>query len=199
MTVTDAPVNPAATEPEAESRRDMLVGRLFEASVGALDLLSIHLGLRLGLYAVLADGTARTSGELAAAAGIGERYAREWLEQQAVTGLLDVVDDHDVAAARRRFTLPAEHAEVLLDPESASLLGPMAHLVAGAAARLPDLLAAYRSGGGVPWSAYGEDVLGAQEALNRPVFSHALAERCRLRVAGCVRNGCVIEVESLDA
>ena len=64
-----------------------LAGRLFEALLGTADLLNVYLGDRLGLYAALAQGGPATSAELAARAGIAERYAREWLEQQAVGGI----------------------------------------------------------------------------------------------------------------
>jgi len=74
----------------AEERRDALVGRLFEATLGAFDLMGVYLGDRLGLYRTLSDHGPCTSSELAEAAGIHERYAREWLEQQAVAGVLDV-------------------------------------------------------------------------------------------------------------
>src|SRR5919204_277561 len=64
----------------ATERRDALVERLFLNAVGAFDLFSVYLGERLGLYRALADRGALTSAELAEAAGIQERYAREWLE-----------------------------------------------------------------------------------------------------------------------
>ena len=50
------------------------------------------MGDRLGLYEALRDGSAVTSSELAATTGIAERYAREWLEQQAAIGYLTVDD-----------------------------------------------------------------------------------------------------------
>ena len=97
-------------------RRDALVERLFESTLGTLELFSVHLGWRLGLYRALRDADSLTPPELAAAAGIDERYAREWLEQQAVAGFLEV-DDADAPADARRFRLPAEHADVLTDPD----------------------------------------------------------------------------------
>jgi hypothetical protein len=65
---------------EATEKRDAFVGRLFEATLGAFDVLAVYLGDRLGLYRALAErGGPLTSGELADGAGIHERYAREWL------------------------------------------------------------------------------------------------------------------------
>src|SRR5262245_63272176 len=100
----------------AEERRDALVGKLFAGTIEALDLLGVYIGDRLGLYRALADGGPLTSPELAQAAGIHERYAREWLEQQAASGILDLESDAD-AADKRRFSLPAGHDEALLDAD----------------------------------------------------------------------------------
>jgi hypothetical protein len=78
----------------AEQRRDALTERIFNSSIGMLEILSIYIGDRLGLYRALADGREVTVSELAAVTGTHERYAREWLEQQAVSGILEVQDGH---------------------------------------------------------------------------------------------------------
>src|SRR5580765_8238280 len=103
---------------EPDLSADAFVGRLFEAAVGAFDLLSVVIGDRLGLYASLARDGSATSGALATRARIAVRYAREWLEQHAATGIL-LVDDLAAAPDRRLFTLPPGHAEALTDLESA--------------------------------------------------------------------------------
>src|SRR5690349_21786185 len=100
-----------ATVGSATERRDALAGRLFQATLGAMDLFNVYLGDRLGLYRALAEGGPSTSAELAARAAIDERYAREWLEHQAVGGLLEVATA-DEPAERRRYALPAGHDEV---------------------------------------------------------------------------------------
>ncbi|MDQ3648608.1 MAG: hypothetical protein M3433_08530 [Actinomycetota bacterium] len=66
-----------------------MIERLFQATLGAWDILTVYLGDRLGLYRALAEAGSLTSGELAAATGTHERYVREWLEQQAANGVLD--------------------------------------------------------------------------------------------------------------
>ena len=58
------------------------------AVISSLDLFSVYLDDRLGYYQALADGQPTTSGELAERTGTAERYAREWLEQQAITDIL---------------------------------------------------------------------------------------------------------------
>src|SRR6058998_1307082 len=50
---------------DAGSDRDRFAQAVFASSLGYFDILSMHLGLRLGLYRALADGGAMTSVELA--------------------------------------------------------------------------------------------------------------------------------------
>jgi 2-polyprenyl-3-methyl-5-hydroxy-6-metoxy-1,4-benzoquinol methylase len=151
----------ALTDPEAQ-RRDALAERLFESTRSALDLFCVYLGDRLGLYRALAGRGPTTTEDFAAVAGIHPRYAREWLEQQAVGGILEVEDG--------RFTLPPGHAETLADTESESFSAHLARSTVSMAGPLPALMEAFRTGGGVPWSAYGEDGREAQAAFNRVMF-----------------------------
>jgi hypothetical protein len=83
-------------------RRDTLMEKLLGDTVAAMESFSVYLGLRLGLYAALAEGGEATHGQLAAWAGIDSRYTREWLEQQAVAGIVDVVQvDADGQVAQK--------------------------------------------------------------------------------------------------
>lgn len=154
---------------DAAARRDALVERLFQAVVGFFDVHAVDLGVRLGLYAALRDAGVATSGELAAATGLNERYVREWLEQQAVTGIL-AVDDAAAAPGERRYRIPEGHDEALLDRDSLNYIAPLAGLAVAAAAPGRQLLEAYRSGGGVPYADYGTALHQAQGEVNRPLF-----------------------------
>ncbi|MDQ6878697.1 MAG: hypothetical protein M3082_13620 [Candidatus Dormibacteraeota bacterium] len=151
-----------ASASEVRTAED-LTGRLFQAALGSFDLLHVYVGDRLRLYRTLADLGAATPAELASRSGIDERYAREWLEQQAVTGILDVVAG-TTAVSERRFSLPSAYAETLLDDESLNFLSPIAQAVVCIAQQMPALLRAFRSGGGVPWEAYGDELWQAQGA-----------------------------------
>jgi SAM-dependent methyltransferase len=156
-----------------DAQRDAFVERLFGAALGAYELLTVHLGDRLGYYRALADADGLTSAGLAETTGTDERYAREWLEQQAVAGILEV---HDVAAeaGERRYRLPAGHAEVLVDLESLSHLTPMARYGVSFAQTLPAIEEAFRTGGGVPWDAYGRLARESQADVNRPLYANLL-------------------------
>jgi len=156
----------AASTERGEDRAAALAERLFDAAVDAFDLASVYIGDRLGLYRDLAASGASTSAELGERSGVHERYAREWLEQQAVTGILDV-DDPGLPAARRRYTLPAPHAEALTDLDSMNSISPIGRTVVSSIQTLPSILEAFRDGGGVPWTAYGRDMIESQGDFNR--------------------------------
>jgi SAM-dependent methyltransferase len=152
---------------EPSERRDALVERLFGATLGALDVLSVYLGVRLGLYRTLADRGASSSEEMAEATGLNERYIREWLEQQATTGILEVDGE-------RRYTLPPGHDEALLDETSLSYVAPVGKLLVACVRPIDAVLAAYRSGDGVPYADYGADLHEGQAEFSRPMFENLL-------------------------
>jgi SAM-dependent methyltransferase len=153
---------------------DALAERVFGALIDTAEVLTIYLGDRLGLYTALASGPA-TPSELAARAGIADRYAREWLEQQAVAGFVEV-DDPRAPASDRRYTLPDEHAGVFVDRDALTYLPPFARAFVAAAQQLPAIQEAYRTGGGVNWRDYGPDMSEGQEYGNRPTYLASLAD-----------------------
>lgn len=163
MTVTD--IDPATAS------ADEISERIFSLGLAGAEAMSIYLGDRLGWYRALAADGSATPGELARRTGTQERYAREWLEQQAVCGLLVAREEAD----GRRFELARGAAEALTDETSLAYLAPLPRLVVAAARVMPQLLDAYRDGGGVSWHELGDDAREAQADLNRPWFEHQLA------------------------
>ena len=114
-------------------------GRIAEAAISGFELAAMELGTRLGLYEALAAGPA-TAPELATRAEIDDRYAREWLEQQATAGVVHIdADPVDGDPAARVFSLPIEHQICLLDPDSLALVSPLATFAAAAGTFLPQL------------------------------------------------------------
>lgn len=165
--MTDIAVRPDTSD------TDTFAERVFGAALGFIDTISVVLGDQLGWYDVLASDGPLNSAELARRTGADERYAREWLEQQATTGIL-AVDDAGASAVERRFRLPDGHREVLTDRDSVAYLAPFARLLAAAGAQLPALLDAYRTGGGVSWAQYGPLMRTGQADMNRPFLLHEL-------------------------
>jgi 2-polyprenyl-3-methyl-5-hydroxy-6-metoxy-1,4-benzoquinol methylase len=163
MAVTDAT---AAT-------RDALVERLFEAVLGMTDVYTVYVGDRLGLYAALADGKS-SEAEIADATGTDRRYLREWLEQQAVTGFIEVDDDSKPIDARR-YRLRDGFAEVLVDRDNPSYMAAFVRMMAGIVRPLPRILDAFRTGDGVPYADFDADFLEGQGDMNRVQFINFLA------------------------
>jgi SAM-dependent methyltransferase len=114
-----------------------------------------------------------TSAALAAATDTRERYAREWLEQQTVAGILGVEDERVEATSREYFLLPGRE-EALTDRDSLNYVAPLSGLVVGAVRPIDAILDAYRTGGGVPYEDYGNYFHEGQAELNRPAFLHSL-------------------------
>ncbi|RZU50926.1 methyltransferase family protein [Krasilnikovia cinnamomea] len=149
--------------------------RMMQATIGALELFGIYLGTRLGIYDAMSARDSTTYGELAEQVGIAPRYAREWLEQQAVAGIL-TVDDAGAEAEARRYRLPEAHVGVLTTPVAPDHLAPLARMVVGIASVLDEVVDAYRTGNGVPYARYGADFRIGQGGINRPAFGSALVE-----------------------
>jgi SAM-dependent methyltransferase len=163
----------AMSSGEAQQRDDF-AGRLFAASLQTAEVFTIAAGDQIGYYQALADDGPLRPADLAARTGTAERYAREWLEQQAVAGILEV-EGQDAAPGDRRYRLPPGHAEVLLNEDSLSYLTPLLRVQVTIPTVFPSLLEAYRTGGGVPYADFGAVAREGQAALNRPRFLHQLA------------------------
>ncbi|MEZ4504427.1 MAG: class I SAM-dependent methyltransferase [Thermomicrobiales bacterium] len=154
---------------------DEIANRISHAMLGVFDLVAIYLGDQLGYYRSLAIDGPATSMQLAERTATAERYAREWLEQQAVTGFL-AVDDPDRPATERVFALPARYESLFVDPDSPLNVAAWAQNVLGAISPLPLLLEAYRTGSGVPYDAYGPDLAIGQARYSRPMLLGRLAQ-----------------------
>ena len=150
-----------------------LADRLFRDMTGALELLTVYLGERLGLYQALQAGGPATSAELAARTGTTERYIREWLEHHAAGGLLEV-DDPAAGPLARRYSLPPGHVPVLADTGDVRYQAFNGPEIVRAARWMPQVAEAMRSGGApppLPWAPEG------RPEFNRAVFLNLLARQ----------------------
>jgi 2-polyprenyl-3-methyl-5-hydroxy-6-metoxy-1,4-benzoquinol methylase len=161
------------TNDSAALQRDALIGKMLEGMTGLVTHYTIYLGDRLGFYDTLARHDGLTSPELATLTGTNERYTREWLEQQTVYGIL-LVQNAQAAPKERRFTLPEGHAEVLTSRDSLNYLAPFSRVLVAVTQPIQTLLTAFRSGEGVPFEAYGNDMREGQASINRAAFLQEL-------------------------
>ena len=148
---------------------ELFVEKILQSTRGTFDMFSMYLGVRLGYYKAMSEGGSINSTELATRTKTNERYTREWLEQQAVAGFLQV-DDESAGSRDRRYTLPDPCREVLVDQDSLNYLGALPLILAGALRPLQALTEAYRSGQGVAYSEYGAECIEGQAGMNRALF-----------------------------
>jgi ubiquinone/menaquinone biosynthesis C-methylase UbiE len=147
---------------------------------GALCLM-ISVGHRTGLLDAMRDAAPATSVEIAAKAGLNERYVREWLGAM-VTGRIV-----DVDPATNRFSLPAEHAAFLTRAAGADNIGVFTQYISLLGSVEDEIVECFKKGGGVPYAKFprfhevmaedsGQSVLSSLESHIVPLVS-GLAER----------------------
>ncbi|MGH0037891.1 MAG: class I SAM-dependent methyltransferase [Myxococcota bacterium] len=114
---------------------------------GALALM-ISIGHRSGLFDVMSRLDFATPHELADAAGLDERYVREWLGAMTTGGITEL--DPEAGAYR----LPPEHAASLCRAARPANLAVTAQWIPLLARVEDEILECFERGGGVPYSSY---------------------------------------------
>ena len=161
----------ATTEYDAE-RAEAFAGRMLDLlNDGALAVM-ISVGHRTGLLDALREHGPATSGELADAAGLEERYVREWL------GALTAGRIVELDAAAGRYSLPPEHAAWLTRAASPDNLAVEAQWITSLSTVEDEIVECFRSGGGVPYERYPRfhEVMAEESAQTvlSVLFSHIL-------------------------
>jgi SAM-dependent methyltransferase len=159
-----------ATTP-VDEQIEAFAEQLFGAALGTAELTVAWFGRTLGLYDALRDADGATAADVAARAGVDTRYTREWLEHQAVAGVV-TVGDPTADPDQRRYTLPEAHAVVLLDEEHPAYSGALADIPPILARTIEVVAHAFRTGSGVPFAAYG--LHDMQAGFTRPMFASSL-------------------------
>ena len=130
--------------------------------------LGVSVGHRLGLFDTLTTLEPSTSGEIADAAGLNERYIREWLNGMVVARIVE----YDPAAGT--YHLPAEHRAVTRAAGPRNL-ATFAQFIPMLSSVQDELLDAFRDGGGVPYSSFEAfHALMAENSAAR--FNHNLID-----------------------
>jgi len=161
----------ATTEYDAE-RAEAFAGRMLDLlNDGALAVM-ISVGHRTGLLDALREHGPATSGELADAARLEERYVREWL------GALTAGRIVELDAAAGRYSLPPEHAAWLTRAASPDNLAVEAQWITSLSTVEDEIVECFRSGGGVPYERYPRfhEVMAEESAQTvlSVLFSHIL-------------------------
>lgn len=136
------------TELRAPTSTEQLEERLTQAlNDGALGLM-ISIGHRTRLFDVLADLPPATSIDIARAAGLDDRYVREWLGAMTTSRLVE----HDAVAGTYR--LPAEHAALLTRGAGPTNLASSFQWLAVLGAAETRVVESFQKGGGLAYDEY---------------------------------------------
>ncbi len=108
----------------------------------------LSIGHRTGLFDTMAPLGAVTSQQLADAAELNERYVREWLAAMTMGGIVD----YDAEA--KTYTLPVEHQLLVTRAGGPMNLSSMMQYVSLMGQVETDVVEAFRTGDGVPYSKY---------------------------------------------
>src|ERR687895_713120 len=143
---------------------DKLAERIINETNSSISCLTLYLGHKLDLFNSLKRDGPITSEELSKKTKYSERYLREWLKCMAANGYID----YDPTT--KKFSISEEHARVLCDRDSIAYTIPFVYWTPVLSLATDKLLEAFKTGKGVPYSAYGKEVLYAQGEGNRPMF-----------------------------
>lgn len=142
----------SSTAPFDKDRAKAFSRRVLGDVAGAVTVHLCTLGERLGLFRDLAVNGPTDPETFAARNDVDARYAREWLEGMAATGYLEF------DRASGAFSLPPEHARPLAEHTHPAYQGNFWNLLTYSMAPLDELVAAFRSGGGVSQDAFSPEL-----------------------------------------
>jgi ubiquinone/menaquinone biosynthesis C-methylase UbiE len=194
------------TSPDFDQQKaDAFASRLLNALNNGAFCLMTSVGHRTGLFDAMRDRPPQTSREIADAAGLNERYVREWLGAMVTSGVVDV------DPGTLRFSLPAEHAGFLTRVAGADNIGVFAQYIGLLGAVEDDIVHCFRNGGGVPYEKFprfhevmaedsGQSVLSSIERHILPLvpgLADRLADGIRMLDVGCGRGRVLIRFAEL--
>jgi 2-polyprenyl-3-methyl-5-hydroxy-6-metoxy-1,4-benzoquinol methylase len=131
-----------------QAKAQAFADRMLDTLNKAAATLMISIGHRTELFDTMVDLPHTTSERIAKAAGLNERYVREWLGAMVTAGIVD----YDPAGGT--FFLPREHAEFLTRSASPNNLAVTAQFIPVLASVENEIVECFRNGGGVPYSSY---------------------------------------------
>jgi ubiquinone/menaquinone biosynthesis C-methylase UbiE len=127
---------------------EAFTGRMLDVlNSGSLALMT-SIGHRTGLFDTMAELPSATSGQIAEATGLQERYVREWLGAMVVGRVVDYEPD------TATYQLPPEHAAALTRAAAPNNIAAFTQYIGLLGSVEDGIVEAFRHGGGVPYSAY---------------------------------------------
>jgi 2-polyprenyl-3-methyl-5-hydroxy-6-metoxy-1,4-benzoquinol methylase len=165
-----------------EGKLNVFIGQMLGDLGGASSVAMVRLGGSLGFYETLHANGPMTSGQLAKAAKVHERYLREWLSHQAASNYLA----YDPAT--ETFSLPPEQAMVFFNEESPVYMRGGFDVMAATLDNQPKVEAAFKSGGGVAWGDQAGCMFCAVARFFRPGYHNYIVQQWLPALDGVVEK-----------
>ena len=135
--------------------------RVFRDMAGAMSAGMVYVGIRTGLFRVLAGGQAMSANEVVQASKLQARYVEEWLKGMVAAGYLDYEPQ------AQTYALSDEHAYFLASDDTDHFVGGLFAMVPPLMRVAPDVARAFTEGGGVRFDDFGPDCVTALDLINR--------------------------------
>lgn len=164
-----------------QAKAETFGGQMLNVLNGGMLGLMTSIGHRTGLFDTLATLPPATSQQIADAAGLNERYVREWLGAMVV-GRIVAYDP-----AQRTYAFPPEHAASLTRAAESNNLAVLSQYLAQFGKVEDQVVGCFRDGGGVPYTAYPHfQCLQAEES--RMLYDATLLDTTLPRIPGLVER-----------
>ena len=137
-----------ATQEFDQVRAERFAERMVDVlNEGAIALMT-SIGHRTGLFDAMVGLQPSTSEQIATAAGLKERYVREWLAAMVVGRIVEHNPEDET------YYLPQEHAAFLTRVASPDNIAVTAQLIPLMGSVEDSIVESFKNGGGVPYSAF---------------------------------------------
>lgn len=131
-----------------QTKAEAFAGRMLDIlNSGAIAIMT-SIGHRTGLFDRMAELPPSTSQQIADAAGLNERYVREWLGAMVTGGFVE----HN--PAKNTYFLPLEHAAFLTRASSPDNIAAFSQYIPLLGSVEEQIIDCFYKGGGVPYSAF---------------------------------------------
>ncbi len=173
---------PVATAGPSLGKEEQLAARVIADTNAAYFVAAAYMGDRLGLFKAMAGAGRMNGNQLAEKTGLNERYVLEWLRTMASAQYIEYHPESNC------FDLPGEHAAVLVDEQAPTFSTGLIEGTVPDILMVPRVLAAFRSGKGIPYGDYPSETFESIERLTKPDYLHLLAQHWLPAIPGVVER-----------
>lgn len=164
-----------------QAKAEAFAGQMIGNLNAAASTMMVSIGHQTGLFETMASMPAATSQEIAKAAGLNERYVREWLAGMATAKVVTF------SPKTGKYRLPPEHAASVTRSAGPNNIAAFAQLAPLLALVEGNVIDRFKNGGGVPYSEYPRFQTIMAE-MSGQIFDATLIEKTLPLVPGLVKK-----------